>query len=149
MARIFCSLETWCSTSVQSMQEKQLWGMDYEKPMRTWHKHSCAQWSTGWVWHSPSRRREQEAKCSTAAFPKLFTFREREQVSLVTMSLSSPRTVAPPPCLPLGIRLAEEGCEGFLMGDILIGGRLERGLLLNDSAGCCCWVILEIRGNMG
>jgi hypothetical protein len=38
-----------------------------------WHKHSCAQWSTGWVWHGPSLRREQEAKCTTAAFPKLFS----------------------------------------------------------------------------
>jgi hypothetical protein len=48
-----------------------LWGVDYEKPMRTWHKHGCAQWSTGWVGHGPSHRREPEAKGSTATFPKL------------------------------------------------------------------------------
>jgi hypothetical protein len=57
---------------------------DYEKPMRTLHKHSHAQWSTGWVWHGPSCRREQEAKCSTAAF--LNCLCSEKQVSLVTMS---------------------------------------------------------------
>jgi hypothetical protein len=47
---------------------------------------------------------QKSAKCSTAAFPKLFTFREvRMQVSLVTMSHPSQRTVALPPCLPLDI----------------------------------------------
>jgi hypothetical protein len=69
---------------------------------------------------------ENEAKCSTAAFPKLFMFREvGSQVSLVTMSCPSLRTVAPPPCLPLDIKdsLKEDTrffdgglMEGFLMG---------------------------------
>jgi hypothetical protein len=48
---------------------------------------------------------DSEAECSTAAFPKLFMFREAGmQVSLVTMSHPSPRTVAPPSCLPLDIK---------------------------------------------
>jgi hypothetical protein len=48
----------------------------------------------------------EKAKCSTAAFPKLFGS-EKEvgtQVSLVTMSHPFPRTVALPPCLPLNIK---------------------------------------------
>jgi hypothetical protein len=67
--------------------EIHLWGADNEKLIRTFHKHSCAQWSTGWIWHGPSCRREQEAKCSTAAFPKLFMIREvAMHFSLVTVS---------------------------------------------------------------
>jgi hypothetical protein len=47
----------------------------------------------------------KKARCSSAAFPKLFTFREvRTQVSSVTMSCPSPRTVALPPCLPPDIK---------------------------------------------
>jgi hypothetical protein len=62
---------------------------------------------------------ENEAKCSTAAFPKLFMFREvGSQVSLVTMSCPSLRTVAPPPCLPLDIKdLLKEDTGDFGMGD--------------------------------
>jgi hypothetical protein len=45
---------------------------------------------------------ESKAQCSSADFPKLFTFREvGRQLSLVTVSRLSPRTVAPSPCLPL------------------------------------------------
>jgi hypothetical protein len=46
-----------------------------------------------------------KARCSSsAAFPKLFMFREAVmQVSPVTMSHPFPRTAAPP-CLPLGIK---------------------------------------------
>jgi hypothetical protein len=52
-----------------------------------------------------TEERERETKCSTAAFPKLFMFTEvGMQVSLVTMSHPSQRTVAPPPCLPLDIK---------------------------------------------
>jgi hypothetical protein len=65
----------------------------------------------------------EEAKCSTAAFPKLFIFSEvGRQVSLVTVSSPSLRTVAPPPCLPLDIKDSLKGffdgelMEGFLMG---------------------------------
>jgi hypothetical protein len=65
------------------------------------------------VRHSPSHKREQEAKCSTVAFPKLFTFRSREQVSLVTLSFPSPRTVAPPPCLPPNIKDTLKEDRGF------------------------------------
>jgi hypothetical protein len=47
---------------------------------------------------SPKLQQREKAKCSTAAVPKLFTFRERSrkfrdigmQVSLVTMSRPSP-----------------------------------------------------------
>jgi hypothetical protein len=54
---------------------------------------------------APAAEEMEKAKCSTAAFPKLFTFREvRMQVSLVSVSLPSPRTVAAPPCLPLDIK---------------------------------------------
>jgi hypothetical protein len=54
----------------------QLWGVDY--------KHSCAQSQAEFG------TAESEAECSTAAFPKLFTFRTVEtQVSLVTMSCLS------------------------------------------------------------
>jgi hypothetical protein len=40
-----------------------------------------------------------KAKCSTAAFPKLFMFRERTRNMSALL-----RTVAPPPCLPLYIK---------------------------------------------
>jgi hypothetical protein len=57
--------------------------------MRSLYKHSCLL-----AWPQP----QKSAGCSAAAFPKLFRFREaRMQVSLVTMSCLSLRTVAPPP----------------------------------------------------
>jgi hypothetical protein len=47
----------------------------------------------------------EKAICSTAAFSKLFVFREAGmQVSLVTVSGASLRAVAPPLCLPLNIK---------------------------------------------
>jgi hypothetical protein len=47
----------------------------------------------------------------------MFRERSREQVSLVTVSCPSPRTVAPPPCFTTGYkRLTEGGREAFLMG---------------------------------
>jgi hypothetical protein len=61
-----------------------------------------------------------KAKCSKAAFPKLFSS-EKEvemQVSLVTMSHPSLRTVAPPLCLPLDIKdLLKEDRRVFFDGD--------------------------------
>jgi hypothetical protein len=88
------------------------------RSMRTCHKHSCTQWSTGWVWHCPRHRREREAKYSTAAFPKLFTFREvGRQVSPVTRSCPSLRTVTLPPCLPLDIKDSLKEDVGFFDGD--------------------------------
>jgi hypothetical protein len=54
------------------------------------------------------------------------------QVSLVTMSCLSPRTVAPPPCLPLDIKDLLK--EVFLMEDGLIGWWLARGLMQNEAA---------------
>jgi hypothetical protein len=84
------------------------------------------------VWHGPSRRREQEAKCSTAVFPTLSTFTEiGTQVSLVTMSHPSLRTVALPPCLPLDIKDSLKEDRGFCLAGC---GMLMRLLL---SAGCC------------
>jgi hypothetical protein len=71
----------------------------------------------------PQPQKRAKAKCSTAAFTKLFTFREvGTQVSLVTMSHPSPRTVAPPPCLPLYIKdsLKKDWIERWEM-DGLIG----------------------------
>jgi hypothetical protein len=54
----------------------------------------------------PKPQKRVKARCSTAAFPELFTFREKvgTQVSPVTMSCPSPRTVAPPPYLSLDIK---------------------------------------------
>jgi hypothetical protein len=73
-----------------------------------------------WVWHSPSRRRKQmqlcpincrlglaqpqlqkRARCSTAVFPKMFMFREKQsQVHLVPENYHvmppPPRAAAPP-----------------------------------------------------
>jgi hypothetical protein len=58
-----------------------------------------------WFGMASATEETKRQKCSTAAFPKLFTFREvGMQVSLVTMSRPSPRTVAPPPCLPVDIQ---------------------------------------------
>jgi hypothetical protein len=54
---------------------------------------------------TPPTKESEKAKCSTDVFPKLFTFREvGTQVSFVAMSCPSLITVAPPPCLPLGIK---------------------------------------------
>jgi hypothetical protein len=50
------------------------------------------------------------------------------QVPLVTVSHSSPRTIAPPPCLLLDIKDSEGGCEAFLDGRFLaVGGFLLKG----------------------
>jgi hypothetical protein len=64
---------------------------------------------------SPAAEESERQKCSTAAFHRLFMFREvGTQVSLVTMSRSSLRTVAPPPCIPLHIKdLLKEDVEVF------------------------------------
>jgi hypothetical protein len=60
------------------------------------------------AWHQTQR--EPEAKFSTGGFPKLFTFREvGMQVSLVTLSCPSWKTVAPPPSLPLDIKDSLKG----------------------------------------
>jgi hypothetical protein len=61
---------------------------------------------------APAAEQSEKAECSTAAFPKLLTFREvGMQISVVIMSRPSPRTVAPPPFLPLDIKdwLKEDG----------------------------------------
>jgi hypothetical protein len=52
--------------------------------------------------------------------------REREQVSPVTMSSPSLRTVAPPPCLPMYVKdsLKKEGGIGRGLIDWLAGCRL-------------------------
>jgi hypothetical protein len=63
-------------------------------------------------------QQQKSAKCNTAAFPKVFTFiKVGMQISLVTMSRPSPRTVAPSPCLPLYVKdlLKEE--ERFFDGN--------------------------------
>jgi hypothetical protein len=53
----------------------------------------------------PAAEERKKAKCSSAAFPKLFAFREvGRQVSLVSMSRLSLKIVAPPSCLPLDIK---------------------------------------------
>jgi hypothetical protein len=62
-----------------------------------------------------------KAKCSTAAFPKLFMFREVGlQVFLVTMSCLSLRIV-PPPCFPLDIKDSLKEDAGFFDGGLMEG----------------------------
>jgi hypothetical protein len=83
---------------------------------------------------APSTEENEKAKCSTAAFPKLFTS-EKEvgtQVSLVTMSYPSPRTVVPPPYLPLDIKDLLKEDARFFDGRVLWMGDFG-GLL----AECC------------
>jgi hypothetical protein len=67
---------------------------------------------------APATEESEKAKCSTGAFPKMFTFREvGAQVSLVTVSRPSLRTVAPPPCLSLDIKDSLKEDVGFFDGD--------------------------------
>jgi hypothetical protein len=62
----------------------------------------------------------EKAKCSTAAFPKLFTFREvGKKVSIVTISRPFLRTVAPFPCLPLDIEHLLKEDERFFDGGLI------------------------------
>jgi hypothetical protein len=71
--------------------------------MRTCHKCSCVQQQAEFGMAPATEQSDTE--CSSAVFLKLFTFREvGTQVSLVTMSCPSQRTVAPPPCLLLDIK---------------------------------------------
>jgi hypothetical protein len=53
------------------------------------------------------------------------------QISIVTMSCPSLRTVVPPPCLPLGIKDLKEYVRFFDGGLLAFGcGRLLEGKLL-------------------
>jgi hypothetical protein len=53
----------------------------------------------------PQLQKKVKAKCGTAAFPKMFTFREVGNAgSSCYISCPSLRTVEPPPCLPLDIK---------------------------------------------
>jgi hypothetical protein len=83
----------------------EVWGADYEKPMRTCHSTVVLNDLQAEFGRAPATEDSEKAKCSTAAFPKLFKFREvGMQVSLVTMSHPSLRTVALLPCLALDIK---------------------------------------------
>jgi hypothetical protein len=63
-----------------------------------------------------------EGKMQHRCFPKLFMFpKVGMQVSLVTMSCSSPRTVASPPYLPLYIKDWLKEDMRFLVIDSLVG----------------------------
>jgi hypothetical protein len=85
---------------------------------------------------------ELEAKCSTAAFPKLFMLREVEsQVPLVAMSRPSPRDVAPPPCLPLDIKDLLQKDPRFFDGGLLVGwlwAACEAAAATDTAAVGCC-----------
>jgi hypothetical protein len=119
-----------------------LWGVDYEKPMRTWHKHSCAQWSTGWVWHQPQKR--ARGKMQHSCFSQVvYVQRSRNAGFSCYMSYSSLRTVAPPP-----YSLKEDA--GFFDGGFWLAGCSLLASLLREWPSCCWgWIMLEIRENMG
>jgi hypothetical protein len=51
----------------------------------------------------PAAEESQKAKCNTAAFPKVFTFRERAGFSCYNV-MPFPKNCAPAPCLPLYIK---------------------------------------------
>jgi hypothetical protein len=64
---------------------------------------------------APDAEETEKARCISAAFPKLFVFREAGmQVPLVIISCPSPKTAALPSCLPLGIKDSlNEDCDAF------------------------------------
>jgi hypothetical protein len=65
----------------------------------------------------PQLQKGVKAKCSTAAFPKLFTFREVESRFLfLQCHAPSLRTAALPPCSPLDIRDPLREDRGFFDG---------------------------------
>jgi hypothetical protein len=72
-----------------------------------------------------------------SCFPKLFRFREvATQVSLVTVSCPSPRTVAPPPCLPLAIKDSLKEDARFSDGGFFDEGWIDWWAACeNDAAG--------------
>jgi hypothetical protein len=80
------------------------------------------------MWHSPAAEESEKARCSSAASPKLFTFRGAGmQVSLIAMS-RPPQTVALPPPLPLGIKDSlKEDLRLFDEGLFLLKGGLLEG----------------------
>jgi hypothetical protein len=93
-----------------------------------------------------------KAKCSTANFPKLFTFIERSRnTGLSCYNVTpSPRTVAPPPCLLLYIK------DSLRIDGNLNDGRMDwKVACKNDTAaaaGCCMSVSLRtetLRENLG
>jgi hypothetical protein len=88
----------------------------------------------------PQLQKGAKAKSSTAAFPKLFTFRERSRNSGFSCYNVTPlpKNYCSISLFTTGYKRLSEGLiEGFLMGDGLIGWWLPRGLPLNDVAGCC------------
>jgi hypothetical protein len=104
---------------LKSTRNMLLWGADYEKPMRTDISTVVLNYLHTEFGMAPAAE-GGKAKCSTAAFPKLFTFSEvRSQVSLVTVSHPSPITVAPPPCLPLDIKVSLKEDGRFLDGGLI------------------------------
>jgi hypothetical protein len=56
---------------------------------------------------------EVKTKCSTSAFPNIFTFRERAGFSCYNV-IPFLRTVAPPPCLPLFIKDSLKKDQGLV-----------------------------------
>jgi hypothetical protein len=96
------------------------------------------------AWPQP----QKSAGCSTAAFPKLFMFREVKSRFLLLQCHTPPWELLLHLLFFIGYkRLTEGGCEGFLMWNGLIGWWLARGLPQNAAAAY--WVMLEIRVNMG
>jgi hypothetical protein len=71
---------------------------------------------------APASEESKRQKCSTAAFPKLFTFGEVESRFLLFQCQDhSQRTVAPPPCLPLDIKDSLKEDIRFFDGGFLMG----------------------------
>jgi hypothetical protein len=79
--------------------------VDYEKPVRTYISTVVRNDLQAEFGTAPAAEETERQDATQLLFLSCFKLREvGKQVSLVTMSLPSPRTVAPPPCLPLYIK---------------------------------------------
>jgi hypothetical protein len=106
-----------------------LWGADYEKPMRTWHKHNYAQKSAEWIWHSTSHRRGQgQMKCSSFS---LDVYIQRIVISGFSYYnvMLLPKNCCSTSLFTVYKRLAEGRCGWFV--DWLALAACKVG-------GCCC-----------
>jgi hypothetical protein len=79
---------------------------------------------------APAAEESEKASCSSTAFPKLFTFRERSRNAGFSCYnvIPLPENCAQPPCLPLGIKDSlKENARLLDMGTFLMGGFWLKG----------------------